>query len=55
MDRFNLNANDAVVVAAEEEVVPRELERLTCVDADYLLEKSAIMTLIIIQKLLTIR
>lgn len=39
MDRFNLNANDAVVVAAEEEVVPRELERLTCVDADYLLEK----------------
>ena len=39
MDRFNLNANDAVVAAAEEEVVPRELERLTCVDADYLLEK----------------
>lgn len=39
MDRFNLNANDAVVAAAEEEVVHRELERLTCVDADYLLEK----------------
>lgn len=39
MDRFNLNANDAVVATAEEEVVPRKLERLTCVDADYLLEK----------------
>lgn len=39
MDRFNLNANDAVVANAEEEVVLRELERLTCVDADYLLEK----------------
>lgn len=39
MDRFNLNANDAVAVAAEEELPPREIERLTCVDADYLLEK----------------
>ena len=39
MDRFNLNANDAVVATAEEEIVSRELERLTCVDADYLLEK----------------
>lgn len=39
MDRFNLNANDAVSVAAEEELPPREIERLTCVDADYLLER----------------
>nr|MDD5837715.1 DNA polymerase I [Eubacteriales bacterium] len=39
MDRFNLNANDAITVVAEEEIPAREIERLTCVDADYLLEK----------------
>lgn len=37
MDRFNLNANDAIVVA--EEVKPRDITRLTCIDADYLLDK----------------
>lgn len=39
MDRFNLNANDAIIAVAEEEIPAREIERLTCVDADYLLEK----------------
>ncbi|WP_178667004.1 DNA polymerase I [uncultured Eubacterium sp.] len=39
MDRFNLNANDAITAVAEEEIPSREIERLTCVDADYLLEK----------------
>ena len=39
MDRFNLNANDAITAVAEEEIPAREIERLTCVDADYLLEK----------------
>lgn len=37
LDKFNLNANDAVIEAEPEK--PRELTRLTCVDADYLLEK----------------
>lgn len=39
MDRFNLNVNDAITAVAEEEIPSREIERLTCVDADYLLEK----------------
>ena len=38
MDKFNLNANDGII-ADVENVKPREIERLTCVDADYLLEK----------------
>lgn len=37
VDKFNLDANDAVVEV--EEVKPREISRLTCIDADYLLEK----------------
>lgn len=38
IDKFNLNPNDATVQETEPEKV-RELSRLTCVDADYLLDK----------------
>lgn len=37
LDKFNLNANDAVTPSVEEK--PREISRLTCIDADYLLDK----------------
>lgn len=37
MDRYNLNANEAITQSAPEK--PREITRLTCVDADYLLKK----------------
>lgn len=37
MDKFNLNANDGIVTEVEEKV--REISRLTCIDADYLLDK----------------
>ena len=36
-DKFNLSANDAVSPAEDEK--PREISRLTCIDADYLLDK----------------
>lgn len=39
MDRFELDSNDGIIATAVEEIKPREIERLTCVDADYLLEK----------------
>lgn len=38
IDKFNLNPNDAAVQETEAEK-PREISRLTCVDADYLLDK----------------
>lgn len=38
MEKFGLDANDGINASAEE-VKPRVVERLTCVDADYLLEK----------------
>lgn len=37
MDKYNLNANEAITQSALEK--PREITRLTCVDADYLLKK----------------
>lgn len=37
IDKFNLNANDALMESAPEK--PREITRLTCIDADYLLDK----------------
>lgn len=37
MDKYNLNANEAITQSAPEK--PREITRLTCVDADYLLKK----------------
>ena len=37
LDKFNLNANEAIVEAEPEK--PREISRLTCIDADYLLDK----------------
>lgn len=37
MDKYNLNANVAITQSAPEK--PREITRLTCVDADYLLKK----------------
>jgi DNA polymerase-1 len=37
MDKFNLNANDAIVQTTAQK--PREISRLTCIDADYLLDK----------------
>lgn len=37
MDKYNLNANEAIAQSAPEK--PREITRLTCVDADYLLKK----------------
>lgn len=37
MDKYNLNANEAITQSASEK--PREITRLTCVDADYLLKK----------------
>lgn len=37
--KFNLDANSAVPVETKEEK-PREITRLTCVDADYLLDKT---------------
>ncbi len=37
VDKFGLNVNEAV--EAVEEVKPREISRLTCIDADYLLDK----------------
>ncbi|MGN0522667.1 MAG: DNA polymerase I [Eubacterium sp.] len=37
IDKFNLNANDALMESAQEK--PREITRLTCIDADYLLDK----------------
>jgi DNA polymerase-1 len=37
IDKFNLNANDGIVEVEPEK--PREISRLTCIDADYLLEK----------------
>ncbi|MGN0458056.1 MAG: DNA polymerase I [Eubacterium sp.] len=36
VDKFSLDANDAVEV---EEAKPREISRLTCIDADYLLDR----------------
>lgn len=39
LDKFNLNANEAIIEASSEPVKPREISRLTCIDADYLLEK----------------
>lgn len=38
IDKFNLNANDAMLTP-DEPAQTRVIERLTCVDADYLLEK----------------
>lgn len=38
IDKFNLNAKDAIQ-SVQNEIVERNIERLTCVDADYLLEK----------------
>ena len=38
MDKFNLNANDGIQ-SVQKTVVERNIERLTCVDADYLLDK----------------
>lgn len=38
MDKFNLNANEGIK-SVQEEKIERNIERLTCVDADYLLEK----------------
>lgn len=38
IDKFNLNANDAMLTP-DEPAQSRVIERLTCVDADYLLEK----------------
>lgn len=37
MDKYNLNAYEAITQSAPEK--PREITRLTCVDADYLLKK----------------
>lgn len=37
MDKYNLNANEAITQSAPEK--PREITRFTCVDADYLLKK----------------
>lgn len=37
IDRFGLDGNDAAVDKVEEK--PREISRLTCIDADYLLDK----------------
>lgn len=37
LDKFNLNANDTVAV--EEADTQRSIQRLTCIDADYLLKK----------------
>lgn len=37
LDRYGLNGNDAVTQTIEE--TPREISRLTCIDADYLLDK----------------
>ena len=37
MDKYNLNANEAITQSAPEK--PREITRLTCVDADYLFKK----------------
>lgn len=37
MDKYNLSANEAITQSAPEK--PREITRLTCVDADYLLKK----------------
>lgn len=37
MDKYNLNANEAITQSAPEKL--REITRLTCVDADYLLKK----------------
>lgn len=37
MDKYNLNANEAITQSAPEK--SREITRLTCVDADYLLKK----------------
>lgn len=37
MDKYNFNANEAITQSAPEK--PREITRLTCVDADYLLKK----------------
>lgn len=37
IDKFNLNANDALIESAPEK--PREITRLTCIDGDYLLDK----------------
>lgn len=37
MDKFGLNANDGIATEVEEKT--REISRLTCIDADYLLEK----------------
>ena len=37
MDKYNLNANEAITQSTPEK--PREITRLTCVDADYLLKK----------------
>lgn len=39
VDKFSLDANDAVEV--EKEAKPREISRLTCIDADYLLDRIA--------------
>lgn len=41
MEKFNLDANDGIVNSVVEEVKPRNIERLTCIDADYLLDKIA--------------
>lgn len=37
LEKFNLDANEALAV--KEEIVERDIERLTCIDADYLLDK----------------
>lgn len=39
MEKFGLDANEGISASVEEETKPRVIERLTCVDADYLLEK----------------
>lgn len=39
MEKFGLDANEGISASVEEEIKPRVIERLTCVDADYLLEK----------------
>lgn len=41
IDKFNLNANDGIAEISHEEQKPREIERLTCIDADFLLDKIA--------------
>lgn len=39
MEKYGLDANDGLVATQVEDVKPREISRLTCIDADYLLDK----------------